>query len=344
LPHLLLAPGPGDAVGPQPLGDRVADRGPGVERRVGVLEDDLHLPAQGGELATAGPADVDAVEEHGALVGREQAEEQAAERRLAAARLPHQPEDLAGEDVEVDAVDGPYVADDLAEGAAPDGEGLDEAAGRHERRPLLPVPPGRRGADAGGALGAHRRPTSTGTSGTASTASLCRKHRTLWPGSTSTSAGSASVHCVRPCSTRALHRGANRHATGRSTRLGTRPGMTARRSRRWPMTGTEPMRPCVYGCFGSRNSGRVGASSTICPAYMTATRSQISATIPRSWVMSTTLVPRSRCRSAMRSRVWAWMVTSSAVVGSSATSRSGWPASAMAIITRCAWPPDSSWG
>src|SRR5690606_12564189 len=114
LPHLLLAPGPGGAVGPQPPGDRGAGRGPGVERRVGVLEDDLHLPAQGGELATAGPADVDAVEEHGALVGREQAEEQAAERRLAAARLPHQPEDLAGEDVEVDAVDGPYVADDLA--------------------------------------------------------------------------------------------------------------------------------------------------------------------------------------------------------------------------------------
>ncbi len=46
----------------------------------------------------------------------------------------------------------------------------------------------------------------------------------------------------------------------------------------------------------------------------------------------------------MRSRIWAWMVTSSAVVGSSAMSSSGSQASAMAIITRCAIPPDSACG
>ena len=38
------------------------------------------------------------------------------------------------------------------------------------------------------------------------------------------------------------------------------------------------------------------------------------------------------------------MVTSSAVVGSSAISSSGSQASAMAIITRCAMPPDNSCG
>ena len=38
--------------------------------------------------------------------------------------------------------------------------------------------------------------------------------------------------------------------------------------------------------------------------------------------------------SRIRSRIWAWMVTSSAVVGSSAMSSSGSQASAMAIITR----------
>ena len=38
------------------------------------------------------------------------------------------------------------------------------------------------------------------------------------------------------------------------------------------------------------------------------------------------------------------MVTSSAVVGSSATRRSGSLASAMAIITRWRWPPESWWG
>ena len=40
-------------------------------------------------------------------------------------------------------------------------------------------------------------------------------------------------------------------------------------------------------------------------------------------------------------RICAWMVTSSAVVGSSAISRSGSLASAMAIMTRWRWPPES---
>ena len=44
------------------------------------------------------------------------------------------------------------------------------------------------------------------------------------------------------------------------------------------------------------------------------------------------------------SRICAWMVTSSAVVGSSAIRMSGSLASAMAIITRCRWPPESSCG
>ncbi len=54
--------------------------------------------------------------------------------------------------------------------------------------------------------------------------------------------------------------------------------------------------------------------------------------------------PVSAWRVRMRSRIWAWMVTSSAVVGSSAMSSSGSQASAMAIITRCAMPPDISCG
>ncbi len=46
----------------------------------------------------------------------------------------------------------------------------------------------------------------------------------------------------------------------------------------------------------------------------------------------------------MRSRIWAWIVTSRAVVGSSAISSSGSQASAMAIITRWAMPPDRACG
>jgi len=54
--------------------------------------------------------------------------------------------------------------------------------------------------------------------------------------------------------------------------------------------------------------------------------------------------PISRRRSRIRSRICAWMVTSKAVVGSSAISSSGTQASAIAIMTRCAIPPDNSWG
>ena len=47
---------------------------------------------------------------------------------------------------------------------------------------------------------------------------------------------------------------------------------------------------------------------------------------------------------AIRSRICFWIVTSSAVVGSSAISSFGSQAIAIAIITRCCWPPDSSTG
>ena len=43
-------------------------------------------------------------------------------------------------------------------------------------------------------------------------------------------------------------------------------------------------------------------------------------------------------------KIWCWMVTSRAVVGSSAISRSGWLASAMAIMTRWRIPPENSCG
>ena len=46
-------------------------------------------------------------------------------------------------------------------------------------------------------------------------------------------------------------------------------------------------------------------------------------------------------RSRIRSRICAWIVTSSAVVGSSAISSFGLQASAIAIITRCRIPPES---
>ena len=60
--------------------------------------------------------------------------------------------------------------------------------------------------------------------------------------------------------------------------------------------------------------------------------------------MITIAEPYSRCRSCSRSRIWAWTVTSRAVVGSSAIRISGSSTSAIAIITRCRIPPESSCG
>ena len=78
------------------------------------------------------------------------------------------------------------------------------------------------------------------------------------------------------------------------------------------------------------------------PKRMTATSSATSATMPRSWVMSSIAMPRETCSRLIRSRISAWVVTSSAVVGSSAIRMSGSPASAMAIIARWRMPPENS--
>jgi hypothetical protein len=60
--------------------------------------------------------------------------------------------------------------------------------------------------------------------------------------------------------------------------------------------------------------------------------------------MSRIASPSLRRRSARRSRSCAWIVTSSAVVGSSAISSAGLHASAIAMQTRCFMPPESSCG
>ena len=58
-------------------------------------------------------------------------------------------------------------------------------------------------------------------------------------------------------------------------------------------------------------------------------------------MISTTAESNSRCRLPISSRIWAWMVTSSAVVGSSAISTSGLHEMPIAIITRWRMPPEN---
>ena len=57
--------------------------------------------------------------------------------------------------------------------------------------------------------------------------------------------------------------------------------------------------------------------------------------------MKRMLMPVSACKRRINARICAWIVTSSAVVGSSAIKSVGSHAMAKAIITRCRMPPDS---
>ena len=81
--------------------------------------------------------------------------------------------------------------------------------------------------------------------------------------------------------------------------------------------------------------------STICPAYTTETSSQTSAIIPRSWVIMIIAEPNFFLKSFIVSRTCAWIVTSRAVVGSSARRSFGLQARAIAITTRCFIPPEN---
>jgi hypothetical protein len=83
-----------------------------------------------------------------------------------------------------------------------------------------------------------------------------------------------------------------------------------------------------------------GPISAMRPAYITATRSQVSAITPMSWVISMTAAPRF-ADALEQLMICAWIDTSSAVVGSSATISLGSAASARAITTRWRMPPEN---
>ena len=113
---------------------RTHDRADGlarVQRRIRVLEDHLHVAADGPKVVALHPRDVPAVEPDGAVRRVVQAHGHAGERALAAPGLADEPDGFAGIDVEVDAVDGVHRADLLLE---------DDAAGDREmlHDPLQP--------------------------------------------------------------------------------------------------------------------------------------------------------------------------------------------------------------
>ena len=107
------------------LADDLADRHTRRQRGERILEDDLHLRAQGAHLLGGEVVDLLAVEEHltGGL-GVVQAQDRAAGRGFTAAGLADQTHRRAALEVEGDAVDGLDIADRVGDHAALDGEVL----------------------------------------------------------------------------------------------------------------------------------------------------------------------------------------------------------------------------
>lgn len=108
------------------LGEDLADAHTRVEGGVGVLEDDLHLAAEGADTAGGCGADVFAVEVDGAGGGLDEADEHAGYGAFAGAGFADEAEGFAAADGEGDVVDD-------AGGAAVAGVLLDEAVGLEQR-------------------------------------------------------------------------------------------------------------------------------------------------------------------------------------------------------------------
>ncbi len=107
------------------------------------------------------------------------------------------------------------------------------------------------------------------------------------------------------------------------------------------MSGTARSSRRVYGWRGVSKIASRGPCSTMRPAYITATWSASEATTARSWLTYRPATPWVRHRSRIVSSTRAWVVTSRPVVGSSQTMTEGRGANAIAIATRCCWPPES---
>src|SRR5690606_5631435 len=130
-----------------------------------------------------------------------------------------------------------------------------------------------------------------------------RMHAALLFGAEILSSGSASRHSGRASG----QRGWNGQPAGRSEGLGGSPPSPAGAIREVmsPIRGNAAASPVVYGWVGPANTSWAFPSSTIRPAYMMASCSQLVVRTERSWVMNSSA--RSRCcfRSDNRLRTWA---------------------------------------
>src|SRR5207247_5771653 len=183
----------------------------------------------------------------------DEAEQRFARRRLTAAALADEAEDLSAFHIEGDAVHGAHpqrgTTGELPEEAAPEGEPDLEIADPDQRASTV--------------IG---RGVTSGTSG-------YRKHAARRPGVTSARAGSAVVQR----SNANLHRGWKTQPAGGLMRLGTSPGIEDGIVRCPRMSGKAATSPWAYGCFGSVKTSTVLRTAIIFPAYVIVTLSQVSA-------------------------------------------------------------------
>src|SRR5204863_2951467 len=100
-----------DPMDDERLRNDVSDGHPRVERRIRVLEDDLHLAPHFAQLLAPDGRQLAAEELHRPLRRLQKLEDAVAGRRLARTRLADQPERLARVDLEGDVVDGLDVVD-----------------------------------------------------------------------------------------------------------------------------------------------------------------------------------------------------------------------------------------
>ena len=159
----------------------------------------------------------------------------------------------------------------------------------------------------------------------------------VWPRRISRLTSVAALHRALPAEPAACR--------GRSSRGRARAARTARPDRSAaPSARASAPRRSACGCRrvrGRCSTSCLVPSSTRVPRRSTATRCAMSATTPKSWVMKSTPAPWRCCRSSTSFRICACVVTSSAVVGSSAISSAGSSTSAIAITMRWRCPPDS---
>ena len=281
-----------------------------------VLEDDLHLAAQPPQLARGDAEEVGRVEVDAARGRLVEPEQQARERGLARAGLAHEPDRLAAVEHERDVVD---RLDDAPRTRPAEAEVPTEVVDDDESSPSRADSV--REAVASVALTAAPR---TGVALRHLVPDDDRRRR---------------LHGADLLRAQAGGRGSPTAADGE--------GAAVRRSRRSAVRRHGRARRSIRAAPPSRGERAFPSTasalplSTIRPAYMTWMSSQKDEARPRSCVIRIIPIRRSSTIRPSSSMIRACVVTSSAVVGSSATRTSGFVQIAIAIITRWRIPPEN---